>query len=397
MSRLLFKMQGVLSILLLLLWPGQECRAFVPLADLKSVKNLSVRSSTSGPDDPYELQYRQYFQTQAGDSGSTLDAPVAISDSNENTVVNNGYNPIEQHNGGEVTMQPQEQTQRPQYTTMPTSTPTSTDPYELQYQQYFQSQTTANVDYSAAAPAIQTTAQAYNSDVTSVGSNGMVDGATTYYQPVEAQSTTPPGATVQASNADPSRIGNNGVVADNAPTYFPPVVADKNMDVKKDLVPGNSVQEASQDEEELSPEQIIALEDKYLQMVSTEFGYKKLLGKNPYALTDIPVGVLFSRVLDGMEDSAIARKNKKAKPGDVNQDRPTVVVLGTGWGAQSFVKLASTLDLRILVVSPVNHFVRCCIHFAYCCLSVIVDSYTFIVVKTGFYSDACFGSRRNRW
>ncbi|EED86583.1 hypothetical protein THAPSDRAFT_38312, partial [Thalassiosira pseudonana CCMP1335] len=37
--------------------------------------------------------------------------------------------------------------------------------------------------------------------------------------------------------------------------------------------------------------------------------------------------------------------------------RKTVVVLGTGWAAHAFIKLASTYDLRIVVVSPVNHFV----------------------------------------
>ena len=34
-----------------------------------------------------------------------------------------------------------------------------------------------------------------------------------------------------------------------------------------------------------------------------------------------------------------------------------MVVLGTGWAAHAFTKLASTYDLRIVVVSPVNHFV----------------------------------------
>lgn len=31
--------------------------------------------------------------------------------------------------------------------------------------------------------------------------------------------------------------------------------------------------------------------------------------------------------------------------------------LGTGWASHAFIKLASTYDLRIVVVSPVNHFV----------------------------------------
>ena len=39
------------------------------------------------------------------------------------------------------------------------------------------------------------------------------------------------------------------------------------------------------------------------------------------------------------------------------EERKTVVILGSGWAAHAFIKLASTYDLRIVVVSPVNHFV----------------------------------------
>jgi hypothetical protein len=111
-------------------------------------------------------------------------------------------------------------------------------------------------------------------------------------------------------------------------------------------------------------EQLLA--DRFLKMVSTEVQVKKLTGENPYALTDIPVQVMMQRFLDNVEDS-VQKNNGKVKgqsklrgkdspPAD-NSDRPTVVILGTGWAAHAFVKLASTYDLRIVVVSPVNHFV----------------------------------------
>ena len=103
-------------------------------------------------------------------------------------------------------------------------------------------------------------------------------------------------------------------------------------------------------------------DDRYLQMVATEVDVKKFLGQNPYAWTDIPVRRILQRVLDNLEDS-LQKTNGKVKgksllrgadiPAD---DRPTVVVLGTGWAAHAFVKLASTYDLRVVVVSPVNHF-----------------------------------------
>lgn len=128
-------------------------------------------------------------------------------------------------------------------------------------------------------------------------------------------------------------------------------------------------------------------QDRFLRMLATEVQVKKLIGENPYALTDIPLKVMMQRFLDNLEDS-LQKNNGKTKgksklrgkdqPADL---RPTVIVLGTGWAAHAFIKLASTYDLRIVVVSPVNHFVSFfCILVRLCCLSVQDQSLCFEVV-----------------
>lgn len=104
-------------------------------------------------------------------------------------------------------------------------------------------------------------------------------------------------------------------------------------------------------------------EDRYLKLVSTEISYKKLMNQSPYSLTDIEWDVLIQRFLDNLEDMTQKQNGKfsgksmlqgKLQPRD---NRKTVIVLGTGWSAHAFVQLASIYDLRIVVVSPVNHFV----------------------------------------
>lgn len=105
------------------------------------------------------------------------------------------------------------------------------------------------------------------------------------------------------------------------------------------------------------------IEENFLRMVSNEVEYKKFLGQSPYALTDIRFEVLLQRFLDNIEDGTQKNNGKfkgqsKWKGEDQpREERKTVVVLGTGWASHAFVKLASTYDLRIVVVSPVNHFV----------------------------------------
>ena len=105
------------------------------------------------------------------------------------------------------------------------------------------------------------------------------------------------------------------------------------------------------------------IEEQFLRMVSNEVEYKKLLGKSPYALTDIKFPALLQRFLDTIEDSSqknngkLKGQSKRRGRDQPREERKTVVVLGTGWASHAFIKLASTYDLRIVVVSPVNHFV----------------------------------------
>mmetsp|Transcript_22636 Transcript_22636/g.33700 ORF Transcript_22636/g.33700 Transcript_22636/m.33700 type:complete len:438 (-) Transcript_22636:1759-3072(-) len=106
-----------------------------------------------------------------------------------------------------------------------------------------------------------------------------------------------------------------------------------------------------------------SMEDKFLRMVSNEVQYKKLLNQSPYALTDIEWKVLIQRFLDNLEDGTQKNNGKFKGQSKLSRqikpktNRKTVVVLGTGWASHAFVKLASTYDLRVVVVSPVNHFV----------------------------------------
>ncbi|CAB9499640.1 Internal alternative NAD(P)H-ubiquinone oxidoreductase A1, mitochondrial [Seminavis robusta] len=111
--------------------------------------------------------------------------------------------------------------------------------------------------------------------------------------------------------------------------------------------------------------------ERFLKMVSTEIGVKTLNKQNPFAITDVPYDVVLSKGFDQIEDSIMKTRQKMAAEryyantddddfvGAEEEDgrRPTVLVLGTGWAAHAFVKVANTFDLRVVVVSPVNHFV----------------------------------------
>ena len=77
----------------------------------------------------------------------------------------------------------------------------------------------------------------------------------------------------------------------------------------------------------------------------------------------IPIATLFERTLDTIEDAAIhARRIPYDKgwfdPPELEQmSRKTVVVLGSGWASHALMKVADTYKIRLIVVSPTNHFV----------------------------------------
>ena len=101
--------------------------------------------------------------------------------------------------------------------------------------------------------------------------------------------------------------------------------------------------------------------DRWLELLSTEVGLKKFLGVP--AQPPLPVDVLVSRTLDTIEDVLIHLRRIPYDFGwvdDVKADETTiktVVVLGSGWAAHALMKVADTFAIRLIVVSPVNHFV----------------------------------------
>lgn len=122
--------------------------------------------------------------------------------------------------------------------------------------------------------------------------------------------------------------------------------------------------------------------DPILRSMSSELGVRKVLGREIEA--EFPFGVLVSRTLDTVEDvfvilgrrmdefklsrqgsaSAVAEGTTAAQDEDqgseiedVEDDRETVVVLGSGWAAHALLKVADTSKIKLIVISPTNHFV----------------------------------------
>ena len=81
--------------------------------------------------------------------------------------------------------------------------------------------------------------------------------------------------------------------------------------------------------------------------------------KTPWGL---PLDLMWARTLDTVEDVAIHARRMPYemgwyKPNDDDAERETIVVLGSGWAAHSLLKCADNFKLRVIVVSPTNHFV----------------------------------------
>jgi NADH dehydrogenase FAD-containing subunit len=75
----------------------------------------------------------------------------------------------------------------------------------------------------------------------------------------------------------------------------------------------------------------------------------------------IPFETIIQRTLDTAEDAWLHARRVPYDLGWVleeeKEDRQTIVVLGSGWAAHALLKVADTYKLRIIVVSPSNHFV----------------------------------------
>lgn len=104
--------------------------------------------------------------------------------------------------------------------------------------------------------------------------------------------------------------------------------------------------------------------DKNFRKVTSEARvWKNFRQREALANPTIPVDVLLERTSDTLEDvfchlrrMAYEKGAAKLTP-EEDASRKTVVVLGSGWAAHALMKVADCQKLRIIVVSPTNHFV----------------------------------------
>eukprot|EP00428_Durinskia_dybowskii_P017855 CAMPEP_0170215400 /NCGR_PEP_ID=MMETSP0116_2-20130129/7336_1 /TAXON_ID=400756 /ORGANISM="Durinskia baltica, Strain CSIRO CS-38" /LENGTH=707 /DNA_ID=CAMNT_0010465975 /DNA_START=1 /DNA_END=2122 /DNA_ORIENTATION=- len=114
--------------------------------------------------------------------------------------------------------------------------------------------------------------------------------------------------------------------------------------------------------------------DSTMRIVSSELGVKEFVrtikSKSGGGLPDssqVPVDLLLSRGVDTLEDITLHLSRipyrKRYRDGDITsgplleRKRRTVVILGSGWAAHALIKVADCCKLRLIVVSPSNHFV----------------------------------------
>ncbi len=109
--------------------------------------------------------------------------------------------------------------------------------------------------------------------------------------------------------------------------------------------------------------------DPALNLVSSEIGVKEYFTKKyspaiaNASKSGLPISVLLERTFDTVEDvwehlRRMPYENGWAKiTPEEELTRKTVVVLGSGWAAHALMKVANTNKLRLIVVSPSNHFV----------------------------------------
>ena len=78
---------------------------------------------------------------------------------------------------------------------------------------------------------------------------------------------------------------------------------------------------------------------------------------------ELPLEVLMQRTLDTIEDVAVHLRRIPFEKGGQQlspreeETRKTVVVLGSGWAAHALMKVVDCRKIRLIVVSPANHFV----------------------------------------
>lgn len=103
--------------------------------------------------------------------------------------------------------------------------------------------------------------------------------------------------------------------------------------------------------------------DPALRLVSSEASIWKSLRKEAPPTSGVPLGLLLERTWDTAEDIFMHLRRIPYEKGwseltpEAEVTRKTIVVLGSGWAAHALMKVADCNKLRLIVVSPSNHFV----------------------------------------
>jgi hypothetical protein len=113
--------------------------------------------------------------------------------------------------------------------------------------------------------------------------------------------------------------------------------------------------------------------DEIMKLLSSELGVQQFLEKSDLKIpkdsslipnsSNLPLDVLLQRTLDTIEDVAVHlrripfEKGKQQLTKEEADTRKTVVVLGSGWASNALMKVVDCHKVRLIVVSPQNHFV----------------------------------------
>ncbi len=105
--------------------------------------------------------------------------------------------------------------------------------------------------------------------------------------------------------------------------------------------------------------------DPIMQLMSSEVGIEAAFAKNDENKDKnmLPISVILERTMDTVEDILVHLRRIPYEKGweslsvDAELTRKTVVLLGSGWANHALMKVADCNKLRLIVVSPSNHFV----------------------------------------
>jgi hypothetical protein len=107
-----------------------------------------------------------------------------------------------------------------------------------------------------------------------------------------------------------------------------------------------------------------AEKDPSVNLLSSELSVWKNLRKVPeHEVGVLPLDIILQRTWDTVEDIWQHLRRVPVEKGwaelspESELTRKTIVVLGSGWGAHALLKVADCQKLRLIVISPSNHFV----------------------------------------